>query len=121
MERKTTLVIGASSNERRYSNMAVQLLNDRGHNVYAFAMRSGMINNIEIKTDWPQKGSIDTIAMYVSPDRQADLYNKIISLAPKRIIFNPGTENNELAEKLKNADIEVVMNCTLIMLRGGIY
>ncbi len=121
MERKTTLVLGASANERRYSNMAVQLLNERGHDVYAYAMRPGMINNIEITTEWPKKNSIDTVAMYVSPARQSDLYDKILTLSPRRVIFNPGTENNDLAIKLRSANIEVVMNCTLIMLRGGIY
>jgi len=121
MSEKVTLVVGASTNGMRYSNMAVKLLSDYGYSVYAYAKRTGMIDNVEISTQWPTSGSIDTVTMYVGSQRQADLYDKIVDLKPRRIIFNPGTENAELANILRNNGIEVVMNCSLVMLRGGIY
>ncbi|RLD44584.1 MAG: CoA-binding protein [Bacteroidetes bacterium] len=121
MTNKVTLVVGASINEIRYSNMAVKLLTNYGHSVYAYAVKIGKIDNIEIMTQWPANGSIDTVTMYVGVQRQFDLYDKIIELKPRRIIFNPGTENTELANILISENIEVVINCSLVMLRGGIY
>jgi len=121
MSDNVTLVVGASTNEMRYSNMAVKLLTDSGYKIYAFAKRGAMIGDIEIHTQWPKKGSIDTVTMYVGVSKQPSLYDKIIDLAPRRIIFNPGTENHELANTLRSKGIEVIMNCTLVMLRGGIF
>ena len=121
MSDKVTLVVGASSNEMRYSNMAIKLLTDNGHEIYAYAKRKDTIGEININTDWPKKGSIDTITMYVGVSKQPELYDKIMDLNPRRIIFNPGTENHEFANKLKEQGIETVMNCSLVMLRGGFY
>jgi predicted CoA-binding protein len=121
MNKKTTLVVGASENERRYSNMAVQMLTNDGHPVYAYGLKSGNINGTEIQTQWPKDTNIDTVTMYVGTQRQADLYDKLKQLAPRRIIFNPGTENHELANILKQQGVEIVMHCTLVMLRGGLY
>ncbi|MCK5845866.1 MAG: CoA-binding protein [Bacteroidales bacterium] len=121
MDNKKTLVVGASTNESRYSNMATNLLINYGHSVYAFGLKEGLINNIQIHTQWPEKGTIDTVTMYIGAKNQENYFDIIKTLAPRRVIFNPGTENYELSEKLKNYGIEVVENCTLIMLRGGIY
>ena len=121
MSEKTTLVVGASTNERRYSNMAVRLLTEYNHKIYAFGLKEDFIGDIKIHTEWPEKGSIDTVTMYIGVNRQKDIYDNLTTLSPRRVIFNPGTENAELAQILKNNDIEVVMKCSLIMLQGGIY
>jgi len=121
MNDKVTMVVGASTNEMRYSNMAVKLLTDTGHKIYAYAKRKDKIGDIDIHTEWPKNGSIDTVTMYVGVSKQPDLYDKIIDLKPRRIIFNPGTENHEFANRLKKNGVETIMNCSLVMLRGGIY
>ena len=121
MDKKYTLVVGASDKNMRYSNMAVKLLTDYEHPVYAFGLRKGMINDIEIQTEWPELESFNTVTMYVGPQHQAAYYDRILALSPQRVIFNPGTENNELSEMLKEKGIEVVENCTLVMLNGGLF
>ena len=121
MEKKYTLVVGASEKRMRYSNMAVNLLTDYDYPVYAFGLRKGMINDIEIQTEWPSSEEFHTVTMYIGPQNQIPYYDRIVNLKPQRIIFNPGTENEELASKLKTNGVEVVVNCTLVMLNGGLF
>ena len=117
---KKTLVLGASPNPSRVSYQAVQRLKDQNHQVLPVGIRSGEIAGETILTDLPQE-SVDTVTLYLGPARQPEYYNYVIGLKPERIIFNPGTENPEFYEKAEAAGIEVVKNCTLVMLAVGSY
>ncbi len=116
-----TLVLGASPNPQRFSHKAVKSLVRHGYPVVAAGYRSGEIGEIEIQTGWPKFRDIHTIALYMGPDRQKDLYDYIIGLKPKRIIFNPGTENEELVELARKNNIQPVVGCALVMLNTGTY
>ena len=119
---KTSAVIGASPVLGRYSNQATQWLQDHGHKVYALGRRPGNIGNVEIQTEWPESiENLDTVTLYVGPANQAELYQYILSLKPKRLIFNPGTENAELFNLATKAGIDSEEACTLVMLRVGNY
>ncbi len=118
---KKTIVIGASPNPERFSNKAVRLLNINGHPVIAQGIREGKIGDIEIIKGKPPVEDIHTVTMYVGPARQAEYYEYIFSLNPKRIIFNPGTENEEFRTMAEEKGIETVENCTLVMLNTGIF
>ena len=122
MKTKITAVIWASPNENRYSYRAVQMLKSRGHEVLPLGNRKGEIGNQEIVTDWPKLvENLDTVTLYVGPQHQPPLYDYIFELKPKRIIFNPGTENNELVELAREKGIETEYACTLVMLSVGNY
>ena len=118
---KKTLVIGASEHLDRYSNQAVRLLNKFGHEVKALGIQAGWIEKTEIEVIPPQDQDFDTITMYLNPQRQKSVEDYILSLQPKRIIFNPGSENRELAQKAMQQGIEVEEACTLVMLRTHQY
>ena len=118
---KTTLVIGASEKPHRYSNKAIRLLRRFGHPVKAFGLRPGKVEDVEIETGFPGFKDIHTVTMYIGPARQPQFYDYILGLSPKRIIFNPGTENDEFEEKAEKKGIEVVENCTLVMLQSGLF
>jgi len=113
-----TIVIGASPNEERFSNKAVILLNKYGHEVIPLGIRNGSINGIEIETERKQFEDIHTVTMYVGKDRQPEYYEYVLGLKPERIIFNPGTENDEFRKKADEKGIETVENCTLVMLNS---
>jgi len=118
---KSTLVLGASPNPTRYAHLATRRLKQAGHEVYPVGIRKGEIAGLEIHTDQPQIEGLDTITLYVGPGRQAAYYNYILSLNPKRIIFNPGTENAELMRLAREKGIETEIACTLVMLSTGSY
>lgn len=118
---KYTLVIGASENESRYSNMAIKKLVKYGHKVVAIGLRDGVVDGIPFTKEHKLFDGIDTITLYINETHQQDYYDYIISLKPKRIIFNPGTENPELEELAEKHDIEAVEACTLVMLGTGQY
>jgi len=121
MNNKKTIVIGASPKSERYAYKAVTLLKKYGFPVIAFGIRDGIINGIEIIKDRLQFKDIHTVSLYVGAKRQNDYYEYILSLKPKRIIFNPGTENPELYKLAQENGIETVENCTLVMLNSGIF
>lgn len=116
---KKTLVIGASTKPERYSNKAIRMLREYGHDVVALAKRPGHVNGVPIQTEFPAKDDVHTVTMYVGGKRQTEYYRLIEELKPQRVIFNPGAENSELEEKLDAAGIETVEGCTLVMLRSG--
>lgn len=118
---KKTLVLGASPNASRYSYAAVKRLSESGHDTIALGLRSGKIGEIEIVTGRPEINDLHTVSLYIGPDRQPALYQYLLSLNPRRIIFNPGTENAELARLAREKDIETVYGCTLVMLALGTY
>ncbi len=121
MNRKKTIVLGASPNPERYSYKAVALLSYFGYELIAQGIRKGSINKIEIVSGKPKLDDIHTVTLYIGSKKQVDYYDYILSLKPKRIIFNPGTENPELYKLTQNNGIEVVENCTLVMLNSGLY
>lgn len=118
---KKTLVLGASPNENRYSYAAVIRLTLAEHPTIAVGLRPGKIGELPIQTGFPDEKNVDTLTLYVGADNQPSLYHYIFSLKPKRIIFNPGTENAELARMAKDRGIETVYGCTLVMLSLGTY
>lgn len=120
---KTTLVIGASENLSRYSNMAMKLLKAYGHPVLALGKSKGNVEGLSIETDINhfKYSNIDTITLYLNPINQEKYYQSIIDLHPKRVIFNPGTENEVLQEKLEESGIEFEEACTLVLLKSHQY
>lgn len=118
---KSTLVIGASENPDRYSSKAIKMLHHFGHKVLAFGKRKGEVDGFEIATEWNENWQPQTITLYINPTLQLELYDKIISLRPERVIFNPGTENKEFECMLEEQGIEATEACTLVLLSTGQY
>lgn len=116
---KKTLVIGASEKPDRYSNIAIRKLRNNNICVEAIALRDGKVSDVVFKTGLPELNNIHTVTLYIGPSRQVFYYRYIIDLKPKRIIFNPGTENAELKLLAVENGIDVVENCTLVMLDSG--
>lgn len=116
-----TLVLGASENPERYSCMAIKNLQATGHPVLAVGNKKGQVGDTEIAERPVQDDSIDTVTMYLNAVRQKEYYDYILGLKPRRIIFNPGAENEELAAIAQSFDIQVVEACALVMLRTGQY
>ncbi len=121
MASKKTLVLGASENPARYSYLAINKLKNYGHPVEAIGKRKGQVNNIEIVTGTPPLKDIDTVTLYLNPANQQPYYDYILSLNPKRIIFNPGTENPELEALANEKNIETMEACTLVLLSINQY
>ncbi len=121
MQNKKTLVIGASPKPERYSYKAVKMLTLYGHEVVALAKRDGVIEGTPIQTNLDNIKDIHTVTLYLRDYRQKEYYDFILHLKPKRIIFNPGTENNELKQLAQENGIEVIEACTLVMLSSGIF
>jgi len=121
MSSKKTLVIGASENPFRYAHTAINRLSNKGHEVIAIGKLKGRVNSTEIVTEMIAHRDVDTITLYINPDIQKKYYEYIIDLKPKRIIFNPGTENPELRQLALDNGIEPIEACTLVMLSTGLY
>jgi uncharacterized protein len=115
------LVLGASPNPDRYSYKAVKMLNRYGHEVVAVGNKDGVIDNTFIQSSTKNIVNIDTVTLYLSRENQIKYYNFIVDLKPKRVVFNPGTENSELIQLLENKGIETIQDCTLIMLSASIF
>lgn len=118
---KKTLVLGATPNPNRYAYLAVRALRRHGYEVVPVGIRSGEVDGLPILLDKPALEGIHTVTLYVGPQRQPPYYDYLLSLKPKRIIFNPGTENPELAALARTHGIEPVEGCTLVMLSVGSY
>ena len=119
MEKKKTLVLGASENQVRYSNLAIKRLVNYQHPVVAIGRKKGMVAGIPVETEKKQFNNIDTVTVYLNSVHQKEYYDYIISLHPKRIIFNPGAENDELSNLALQAGIKPVEACTLVLLNTG--
>lgn len=117
--KQKVVVLGASTNPDRYSNKAVLLLRENGHEVIPVHPTESEIEGIKVvnKLEQLAPGSVDTITFYVSPHLSSDLEDIIINLKPARVIFNPGSENPKLIESLAKSGIKVIQACTLVMLR----
>jgi uncharacterized protein len=118
---KKTLVLGATDNPSRYAYMAIRKLSAHGHPVVAIGKKPGNVNGVVIETDHVATDGIDTVTLYLNPKNQQEYYDYILDLQPKRIIFNPGTENNDLIRHAKENGIEPIIGCTLVMLSVGTY
>lgn len=115
------LVLGASENMDRYSNKAIRRLLAGGFEVVALGNREGKVDSVEIKKGSVEFDNIHTVTLYLNPQNQKPLYDYILSLKPKRVIFNPGTENPELKLLLDKHQIQSEEACTLVMLGMGIF
>lgn len=118
---KKTLVLGASDNPERYAYRAAHMLKHHGHEVVPVGIRKGEVAGLAIHTDRPQEPDVDTVTLYVGPQNQPAWYDYILGLQPKRILFNPGTENPELERLAQQRGIETEEACTLVLLSIGQY
>jgi len=116
-----TLVLGASENPDRYSNKAILKLISKDQEVVAIGKKAGNVKGVEIATLPVPSEDIETVTLYLNPIHQKPYYDYILSLKPKRIIFNPGTENEELERLAAKEGINVLESCTLVMLSTGQY
>lgn len=119
--KKKTLVLGASGNPARYSNIAINRLVNYGHEVVGVGLKTTTVAGVPIQTGQPHFDGIDTITLYLNPQNQRPFYDYILGLKPKRVIFNPGTENPELYQMLRDQNIEIDPACTLVMLATNQY
>ena len=111
-----TLVLGASTDTNRYSNLAMRRLLEHGHPVVGVGREDGTVGGARISSEFIKYDDIHTVTMYVNPVNQHIFDDYVIDLAPKRVIFNPGSENPGLYARLLAADIEVEVACTLVLL-----
>jgi predicted CoA-binding protein len=118
---KKTLVLGASPKPDRYGFIATKMLADYKHEVVPFGIRRGKIDEIEIVNELPRDTDFDTVTLYLGPANQKEYYDYIVGLKPKRVVFNPGTENAELEQILVQNGIEPLEACTLVLLKTGQY
>ncbi len=118
---KKTLILGASLNSTRYSNIAIGKLLASGHSVVAIGNKEGEVEGVHINTNRPNFNGLDTVTLYVNPTIQEQYYEYVLSLKPKRVIFNPGTENIKFYKLLSENKIEYEVSCTLVLLSIGKY
>ncbi|MEQ8415898.1 MAG: CoA-binding protein [Imperialibacter sp.] len=120
---KKTVILGATTNPERYAYIAANRLLKAGHEIVPVGIKKGEVFGHKILdvTSSPMVDEVDTITMYVGPQHQKSLYDYITQLHPKRVVFNPGSENPELEELLRSEGVEVVEGCTLVMLSTNQY
>jgi len=118
---KKTLVLGASDNPARYSYLAIQRLRKHGHPVVGIGRKNTKVADVNIEKEKIPITDVDTVTLYLNPTHQQEYYDYIISLNPKRIIFNPGTENDKLVELANEKNIQTLEACTLVLLSTGQY
>ena len=117
-----TAVIGVTPNSNRYAYKAVTMLTEHNYPVVALGFRNGTVAGNDIILNWPQIiEDLKVITLYIGAPRQPEFYDYLISLNPKKVIFNPGTENEEFYTKLTNVGIEYEEACTLVLLSTGVY
>jgi predicted CoA-binding protein len=117
---KKTVIVGATPNQSRYAFLAAQMLTEYGHEIVPLGIRRGEIFGKEIKDirSKPAIEDVDTITLYIAPVHQPEWYDYLLGLNPKRIIFNPGTENEEFEKLAEDKNIEATEACTLVLLRS---
>lgn len=118
---KKTMVLGASDNPSRYSYLAMNRLQAHQHPVVAVGRKETSVAGIQIHKEQVAEEGVDTVTLYLNPANQVPYYDYILGLQPNRIIFNPGTENDELMRMAKEKGIQPVIACTLVMLATGQY
>jgi len=120
-EKKKTLVLGASENPSRYSYLAVLRLQSHQQPVVAIGKKKGLVGNTRIETEKKAWSDVDTVTLYLNPMNQKEYYDYILALKPRRLIFNPGAENHELAELARKHGIQPMEACTLVLLATHQY
>lgn len=118
---KKTAIIGASTNPARYSFKAANMLSSKGHEIIPLGLKKGNVANTEIITERPTLENVDTVTLYVNPEIQKQWYDYVLNMKPKRIIFNPGTENPEFEDLAEKNGIETIEACTLVLLASNQY
>ena len=120
---KKTVIIGATTDPSRYAYLAARMLTNYNNEIVPIGIKKGEVFGTKILNiyDRPAVPDVDTITLYIGPQRQPEWYDYILSLKPKRIIFNPGTENDTLEKLAEEKGIETVQGCTLVMLRSNQY
>ena len=121
MSKKKTLVIGASTNPERYSYKAAHSLKNAGHPILQIGLREGEVAGEKIHPPNTMFKDVDTVTLYVGPRHQASYIDYLKKLKPRRVIFNPGTENKELKSELESVGIETEEACTLVLLASNQY
>ncbi|HZX74807.1 MAG TPA: CoA-binding protein [Cyclobacteriaceae bacterium] len=118
---KKTIIVGATNNSSRYAFLAAQMLDEYGHEIVPLGIKKGEVMGKSILNikEKPHVSDINTITLYIGPDKQPEWYDYLLSLKPKRIIFNPGTENEEFEKKAREKGVEAIEACTLVMLRSN--
>ena len=114
-------MLGASSNPQRYSFIAINRLRNHNHPTVAIGRRKGKVGDIDIDMDKKPIDGVDTITLYLNAANQKQYYDYNLSLKPKRIIFNPGAENDELYDLARKNGIQPMEACTLVLLSTGQY
>ena len=117
---KKTVIIGATPNTARYAYLAAEMLTEYNHEIVPVGIKTGEVFGKEILDlrKRPLVDAVDTVTMYIGTRHQPEWYDYILNLKPKRIIFNPGTENEELEQLAEDRGIEAIEGCTLVMLRS---
>jgi hypothetical protein len=121
IKNKKTLVLGASTKPERYAYKAISMLVEKGHSVLAIGQNTGEVAGVKIYTKAIPLSKVNTVTLYLNPLRQRDYYNYIVEAKPKRVIFNPGTENPEFYQLLQLNNIKVEEACTLVLLTTNQY
>lgn len=114
-------MLGATTKPDRYAFKAITMLTEKGHSVLAIGQNAGEVAGVKIQTKAVPLKNIDTVTLYLNPQRQRDYYNYIVEAQPKRVIFNPGTENPEFYQLLQLNNIKVEVACTLVLLTTNQY
>ncbi|QYZ64599.1 MAG: hypothetical protein OI74_06010 [Gammaproteobacteria bacterium (ex Lamellibrachia satsuma)] len=115
-------VLGASSKPHRYANQAIKLLNELGYEVTPVHPKLESVEGLQVFSSLGKiSKTIDTLTLYVGPQRLAPMFDEIVNAAPSRVIFNPGTESRDLTSRLDKAGIEWLEGCTLVMLKTGSF
>lgn len=120
---KRTVIIGATTNPSRYAYLAAEMLTEYKHEIVPVGIKSGVVLGKEILPiqSHPFIQDVDTITLYIGPQHQPEHYEYLLSLKPKRVIFNPGTENSEFEKMVEDSGAEAWQACTLVLLRSGQY
>jgi predicted CoA-binding protein len=118
---KNTLIIGATPNPSRYAYRAAHMLKSKGHSIINIGIKTGDVAGVAIERAEKIHDDVHTVTLYIGPALQDGYFDYIVETNPKRVIFNPGTENEKLEEVLKANGIEAVEACTLVLLSTGQY
>jgi uncharacterized protein len=120
---KKTVIIGATNNPGRYAWLAARMLTEYNHEIVPVGIKHGSVFGKEILNifEKPEINDVDTVTLYIGPRHQPEHYDYILGLKPKRIIFNPGTENDEFIKRAEGQGVETLEACTLVMLRSLQY
>jgi predicted CoA-binding protein len=121
IKNKKTLILGATTKPEKAAYKAIEMLTSKGHSVLALGQNMGEVAGVKIKTKAIPIKNIDTVSLYINPLRQREYYNYIIEAKPKRVIFNPGTENPEFYQLLELNNIKTEVACTLVLLTLNKY